>query len=347
MANWTSVNPAGINLAYPNNQTCGCSMDVLAKLGGGYGLSSLQLPDGSRYTIAYDGFSGGVSQITYPTGGWVQFGYGDAQTLATCVYTRPDHVGFPYLPCDQIAATDEWRNDGSTSSHWSYTYSGAVVNNVVQSITTTVTDPLGQNAVYSYASEDLGSTSGASAWDMLETQRKVLSAVGASLRTTTTSYVSLPSTGTPMPSSIQTALGDAPGPLSSEVDFQYDSFGNRVEEDDHEFAACAAPTPPASPQNSFGCDPGPLLKKATRAFHSFANGVWITDRPDSETTFDGSGNPLAGTTWEYDVYTGTNHAPLVASTAVDHDPAYAAGAGFTTRGNATAISRCANFSGST
>lgn len=283
LATWTSERSSGINLAYPDNQTCSCSMNTVAGISG-YELTSLQLPDGSNYTISYDAETGAVGQINYPTGGWVRFAYGDAQNTATCVFGNPGGSGYQYLPCDQMAATDEWRNDGTSTYHWSYAYSGAASNQIAQSATTIVTDPLGQKTTYTYASDNVGSSSGAAAFSMLETQRSASSAAGAALRTTTTRYAY----GLPLPTAVQTVLADAPGPTSSEVDYGYDSYGNRTEQDDYDFAACTAPSPPTSPFANFGCGPAGLLRKTTNTFVA-DTGPWIVNKPSSETLSNGSG----------------------------------------------------------
>jgi len=90
--------------------------------------------------------------------------------------------------------------------------------------------------------------------------------------------------------------------------------------------------------------PGPLLRKTHYAYLHNSNSTYLTpnivDRPNSVITYDGSGNTVAQTTYEYDIYNHTGLPSMQASGAVQHDSAR--GTGYLTRGNLTGTSKWVN-----
>jgi RHS repeat-associated protein len=96
-------------------------------------LQSVVLPNGTAWTFQYStDFNGDVTQITFPTGGTISY-----------VWTPsgPSCAGTP-LP-RFIASRTVNANDGTGNHAWNYSYSGGV---------TTVSDPLGNNTVYTNTS---------------------------------------------------------------------------------------------------------------------------------------------------------------------------------------------------
>jgi YD repeat-containing protein len=93
-------------------------------------LQSLVLPNGTAWTFQYSNdFNGDLTQITFPTGGTISYVWGDGYSCA----------GGP-VPPRWLASRTVNANDGTGNHIW--TYSGA----------TTVTDPLGNNTVYTNTS---------------------------------------------------------------------------------------------------------------------------------------------------------------------------------------------------
>ena len=90
--------------------------------------------------------------------------------------------------------------------------------------------------------------------------------------------------------------------------------------------------------------PGALLRRTDYTYLHNNNATYanlnIVDRTASVTVYDGSGNLVSQTKYEYDVYNHTGMPAMAASGAVQHDSAR--GTSYTTRGNRTASSKWLN-----
>ena len=93
--------------------------------------------------------------------------------------------------------------------------------------------------------------------------------------------------------------------------------------------------------------PGPLLRRTDYTYLHNANPTYATlnivDRPASIIVYDGSGNVVCQTTYEYDVYNHTGMPAMQASGAVQHDSVRTTN--YVTRGNQTGISKWRNTDG--
>jgi hypothetical protein len=90
--------------------------------------------------------------------------------------------------------------------------------------------------------------------------------------------------------------------------------------------------------------PGPLLRRKDYAYLHNNNSAYATlnivDRPATITVYDGSGNKVSQTTYEYDNYSHSGMPAMQSSNAVQHDANR--GTSYLTRGNPTQISKWRN-----
>jgi RHS repeat-associated protein len=95
-------------------------------------LQSVVLPNGTAWTFQWSNdLRGDLVQITLPTGGTISYVWNSG----------PGCAGMPIAP-EWLASRTVNANDGTGSHAWTYSYAG----------TTTVSDPLGNNAVYTNTS---------------------------------------------------------------------------------------------------------------------------------------------------------------------------------------------------
>ncbi len=91
-------------------------------------LQSFVLPNGTSWTFQYNAGTGDLTQITFPTGGTISYQWEDG---GSCNGLQ--------VPPRWLASRTANANDGTGNHTWTYSYTGP----------TTVTDPLGNNTVYS------------------------------------------------------------------------------------------------------------------------------------------------------------------------------------------------------
>ena len=92
-------------------------------------LQSIVLPNGTAWTFTYSNdFFGNLTQITFPTGGTIAYTWSDAGEIGIT---------------PSVASRTVNANDGTGNQAWSYSYTGGT-----NTYTTTVSDPLGNNTVY-------------------------------------------------------------------------------------------------------------------------------------------------------------------------------------------------------
>ena len=282
----------------------GCGGDVL--LGnnnpGIAMVNSIVYEDGSQYSFTYEqtnpalvpGYiTGRLASITLPTGGTISYNYGgDGSGTVNCADGTP-------------------LNMTRTTQDGTWTYARTISGT---SSTTTVTDPMGNQTVYTFQNGYpvekqvyQGSVSG-----------------GTLLQTTTTCYNGTTSNcntaAATAPITQETVFLQLPNGQESERNYVVDPVsGATTEEDDYDFGAGT---------------PGALLKTTLTQLAPLGNN--ILGKPQSITIKDGSGNQVAQTTYGYD-----ETAPTATSGLPQHSAISGA------RGNLTSVHRWLNTTGGT
>ena len=82
-------------------------------------ISSIKLPDNTTsYSFDYDPIYGTISHIYFPTGGYVQFGWG----IRNIGYRSTLGNNVEIAAQSTVVATDIYVSDGNNVSHWQYSY---------------------------------------------------------------------------------------------------------------------------------------------------------------------------------------------------------------------------------
>src|SRR6266567_4804210 len=232
-------------------------------------VSEIDLPDGSKYTFAYEptpGVSGHVTgrlaSVTLPTGGTISYTYTGGNNGITCA--------------DGSASGLKRFTPDTGANFWNYTRTAGTG----AAYTTLLTDPLGNDTKLQFQG-------------IYETQRQAYqgsSTSGALLRTTNTCYngAASPCTATAiaLPITQVAAVSILPGTnnLQSKRVALYNAYGLITELDEYDFGSGAPPSTP--------------LRKTLTSYASLGNG--IVSMPASVTVKDGSNNVKAQTTLTYD-----------------------------------------------
>jgi RHS repeat-associated protein len=224
-------------------------------------VSEIDLPDGSKYSITYEGtpgvsgnVTGRLKSVTLPTGGTISYSYTGGSNGITCA--------------DGSAATLTRTTPDGT---WTY----AQVKGTGAASTTTITDPQGNQTVVQFQG-------------IYETQRQVYqgNTSGTLLLTTNTCYngATSPCNGTAitLPITQRAVITTLPNNLQSKHINSYNTYGMPTETDDYDYGSGA---------------PGALLRKITITYASLGN---ITAFPQTVTTYNGGGTQIALTTFNYD-----------------------------------------------
>jgi len=284
-------------------------------------VTSIVLPNGSFYAFSYDAY-GSLTNLTLPTGASVTYtwaNYGSGLTIYRYVTSRALTVN---------GVTSSWtfsRTPGTCPSG----QSGCDI--------VTVTDPLQNQSVYAVF---IGQTLSARIYNG--------TASGTPLRQYTIDY-SPYQDGSELPFRVTTQLENG---LVRKTEYTYDALGYPVisctDDLSCENFGPTTQTVTTSRGNVTEIDdydwgsgsPGPLLRKIVKTYLHDSNSAYIApnivDKVLTDTTYDGSGNQIAQTQYEYDNYVlGDN--PLQASTnAPQHDYTNYSSA-FTLRGNVTRV----------
>jgi RHS repeat-associated protein len=340
------------------------SVFVPGPLNGG---SSLTLPNGLTYTIQYNEY-GEPTKITYPSGGYTRYDYQAFQVTYPWDNNNPNYVTTAdyrevvakhvcRAVVTPVGATSPGVVAGPASNTCSVpedttTYQPSISTWGVNS-TNTVTDPLGNVTIYQF--------SGSMYSGPYEMSRAIYQGSSTLLKTINTTYGPVPGLGV---ASKTTILANG---LQSKIEWDNDPSY-------HEYIYCAPETRPwqtvqsnspcgtgaqvdtliypynITEQREYGWGqgaPGSLMRKTDYTWLQTnpVNGadydapqLHILDRKTGETVYDGSGNQVAKTTYEYD------NSSIALSYATQHLPAYN-GVAYTTRGNVTAVSRWRNTDG--
>jgi RHS repeat-associated protein len=319
---FTYTPPGGTNVAYTMNYTSytlATNFDVsgIAEYGATAVplVSSVALPDGTKYTFTYEATpSTPSSGACTPING----------TYATnCVTGRLASVELPTggtISYAYSAGNNGILSDGSTASltrttpdgTWTYAHSESGT-----AWTTTFTDPQTNQTVLNFQG-------------IYETERQVYqgSTSGTLLKTVFTCYngntttSTCDSTAITLPITQRSVFLQWPaGGLQSRHDTFYNSYGLVTEKDEYAYGSGA---------------PGSIVRKTLTSYASLTNG--IVNRPASVTVEDGSSNVKAKTTYCYDEATPsgtTTCGSTGAPTATSGTPQHVAVTG--SRGNTTTI----------
>jgi hypothetical protein len=283
------------------------------------------LPNGTTWTFEYNDRNPGdpssvnfgiPTTITMPTGGTINYTF-------TTIQFRPDGTS---SWSRWVASRTVNANDGTGPHTWTYTYA-----NVAQTTsTTTVTDPLGNNAVHTFSQ----------VYGYRETETQIYQLVGGvqTLQKTVQTAYTLLNGGsayypniTALPHSVTTIW---PNNQETQVQTDYDSqgtggfwsYGNLLAKREYAYGTGA---------------PGALLRTTTISYLALSNSSYLAnnllDLKSSMQITDGGGTQRAYTTYGYDAYS------LAASgITTQHDANPPAG---TYRGNLTSAAKWLNTTG--
>jgi RHS repeat-associated protein len=289
-------------------------------------VTSVVLPNGDKWQMSYDPDSTGhtygeLTKITYPTGGYTKYDYafvgrasGDGSGANNLRQVIAKHVCKSYT--GSCSTTDDTAITPTASSY------------IGGNSASTVIDPLGNKTAYTFSTGQLY---------FYETNRQIYSGTSTLLKTVAT---------TPSCS----------GPTQQIVTLNNDNLvSKKIMPPDvppHTWYGFQTTTTATSnsvvttQEYGYGIGaPGGLLRQTVTTLMAInpvnnqnytTSAVHVLGRKLSDVVQDGSGNPIAQTTYEYDNYSSTTpHANLSASGAVQHDSSYNASAGYTLRGNVT------------
>ena len=347
---WQTINLTGYNpgakLLTTGDPNCLTAFPSLS--GSETVISSITLPNGESYQFSYDTTTGLLQKITYPTGGYVRYvwaiqadwenaAFSDTQGGANaCLY----EYGVPVV-------SDRYVSFDGNPSHevlqqqfqYSVTWSGVTGDWTAKSTTVTTTDSSrGANSTTTYNYSPYGVGYPPNDFGYFASLVPVESSItyndwstngSGLLRTVTKEWWDQYLLGCE-----QTTLGPS-GPSSMALYYYTPRylFSQMSEKDEYDFGtACPAmPLPVPAPTAS--------LLRQTKITYATIGTTGIADRPASVVTYDGSGNRDAETDYSYDGSALTTPTPAV----IEHDTSY--NSCYTTRGNATSMSKWVSTSG--
>jgi len=338
-------------------------------------LSSIILPDGLSYTFQYNEY-GEIVKITYPSGGYTRYDY---QAFSRSGYEWSTTVSG--LADDrEVVAKHVCR--ASVTPAGATTPSGYVGSSVqptcsVPEDTTTYTrtptsgvttaaivvDPLGNQTIYGFNQPTMaagpnlpsgyeGIVNAGTSSPSLETSRSVYQGTSTLLRTVNTSYEapSNPGLYTSFPGSQTTIL---PNGMESYIQWYRDysiypysvTLYDRIQ--DETFGTIGAEADNLVEKREYGFGQSKPFRVTDYSYLILPNyqnySVYILNRMTEKSVYDGSRNLLADTQYTYD---NPNYSSIVQSGAAQHGTAWNTyGPSYTTRGNATTISRWLNTNG--
>lgn len=314
-------------------------------------LASVTLPNTLHYNFLYNNTFGELSQINYPTGGYTRYDYA---TLTNYQEWAGSFDQVPNTAADfrEISARYVCRSStGSCATEDTTTYTPTVDGTQANNSYMNVLDASGNVARFQLSMTD--GTITTAPRELMRWQYTGPNVTpSALLRTTQTDYNQLFSgvaKSDSLPIRVTTTLNDTN--QVTKVEYDYDSYvatayggpateyyDNVIEQREYAYGTGA---------------PGALVRKtdytwlktnAVNGADYTSTAIHIFDRKATEKVYDGAGNLIAQSQFEYDRYdTSANHATLQASGAVQHDSAF--GTSYTTRGNVTAAQHWRNTDG--
>jgi RHS repeat-associated protein len=290
-----------------------------------YFVTSVVLPNGDKWQMSYDPDSTGhtygeLTKITYPAGGYTKYDY--------AFVGRASGDGSGAYNLRQVIAKHVCKSyTGGCSTTDDTTITPTAASYVGGNSASTVIDPLGNKTAYTFSTSSLY---------FYETNRQIYSGTSTLLKT----VASTPSCS---------------GPTQQIVTLNNNLVSKKIMPADvppHTWYGYQTTTTATSnsvvtaQEYGYGVGaPGGLLRQTVTTLMAInpvnnqnytTSAVHVLGRKLSEVVQDGSGTPIAQTTYEYDNYSSSApHANLSASGAVQHDSSYNASAGYTIRGNVT------------
>lgn len=278
-------------------------------------VSQIALPNGQKFTFAYDSTYGRVNKITFPTGGYVRYVWGMNPSSAVTYYQWNGGISSCYLVFDTDAVTDRYVSyDGSTEvlhQHFAYPATTWAANNPPtsypyqwtskQTIVTTTDLLTNQVTVTTYTYTSVPPDSGGpndESWlvPQIPVEQSVVyqDGSGNTLKTVNKTWKNaFAMVGE------QTILDNGQGITS----LRCYNGGEQVT-DVYEYGFQSEGSKPADPScaSSSGLNTsaiGPLKRHTATVYHNFA-GPGPINEPDSVTVYDGSSNQVKQTTFTYD-----------------------------------------------
>lgn len=305
----------------------------------------LTLPTGRFYffTWSTDG-NGDLLRLDLPTGGYIAYTYRTYTKFLGITYSggtdgKGRGIGSPskhYRARRQVASRTV--SDGITANKWSY-------NGF------TITDPLGNDEVHTFSA--FGDSSDPPRYETQILYYQGSASSGTLLKTINKDYAF-------ETSAVQADAidhGDINIRLIRETTILDDGMQSKTETDYEMFQQAADPSiggfdvtrlnPTETREFDWGSSaPGPSLRRTDYTYLHTGNQNYlsrnIVRQVATTTVYDGNSNQVAQTVNEYDNYSHPGQ-PMVASNAIQHDPAY--DTSFIYRGNVTAVSHWRNTDG--
>jgi YD repeat-containing protein len=314
-------------------------------------IASIQLPDKSEYTFTYDPTYGTISEITFPTGGYVKFAW-TVRPVAWKNYSI-------YNVISDIVVTDVWESADSDTSvgsgtsacpsvsgenHWCYNIQSYTTGNPIAS---TVTNPDGSSIQYMGACfiySNLTLYGKGSKPNCKEASRAIYSSSGTLLKSDAENF-----TGAGETLQQATSLYDGSQPLQQLVQYVYDGYNNVVEKDESGFYPCTNLCPAPTQNGSLSVPPSggwlrrtfttylgdPAYRVSGQPQYNYAQ-AHIVDKPAQVLITDGSGHPYSLAQYGYD------ETAVSGSTGIiNHDDTNYSASSKNPRGNLTSERHCA------
>jgi YD repeat-containing protein len=306
-------------------------------------VKSVELPDGNSYTFSYDPTYATISQITFPTGGYVKFTWG----------VRENNGGYgAYNDLSSLVVTeaDIYPGDG-TDQKWSYsfpTYSNG--------LTSTITAPDGSYTVNTgiggFVYSALFGDGAAPGWKVGQTL--YYNSSGTLLKSINNSYFEgQSSVQNGLTTQTATSYYTKSGAIQAQTQYSYDQYANVTAKYDSPYYSCSGSpcSVPSSPPNGWVRETltkyvwnSPMSGQTTT--FSTPNGsatytqAHIVNKPSQIEVTDGSGNPLSLVQYIYD------QGGLSGVSGIEnHDDTNYPSSMVGPRGNLTTEKHCKTFSG--
>lgn len=354
-------------MSFPTGSTNLFSTSTACSAGGGPSgsitvsvVSEIDLPNGQTYSFTYGGTWGRLTKITFPDGGYVRYVWGtNSRSMGTyqtwIPYGMTQGHAFCVATLDTPAITDRYVSFDGTTEVLHQNFSKYTTNWVLTNVpslswsgksteVTTTDSRTNQTTIadYNYTSVLVSLGPNDKSWQVsnqvpvertityMDSTRKVLKTVN---KTWMDRYAMVGD---------QTILDNGQGitklrclsgdHVIAAYEYNFQSAGSKPAD-----PTCPSGLPSGGSTLSAGLTTtaiGPLLRQSATAYHTFV-GTNILDEPDSVTTYDGSGNMLSRTTYQYDQ---SAVASSGASTGLVSPPG--------PRGNPTSVSRWLNTANS-
>ncbi len=301
-------------------------------------LQQLTLPDGKTYVFTYNVNSPGeLASITLPSGATINYTYTDFYQISnTYVKGQPPNVVGGRAVASKTVTVD------GRSYLWKYK---------PQLLTNVVTDPDQNVQTHQFSQLTVGvGQSAYGSTSRYETNVTYANSKGAVLRTVQTGYAADfgpidQSVVNVRPTQVTTTLDNG---LVSQKQTDYETFSYACTPCQGGGGNATRLNPTEVREYDYGNgSPGALIRRTDYTYLHNSKPAYvplnIVDKPASITTYDGSGNMAAQTTYEYDNYSRPTQ-PMQSSGAVQHASSF--GTSYQTRGNPTAVSRWLNTTNS-